>query len=92
MRVMDLFGFGDLGIEQDDFLKENIVIQLGMAPNRIDLLTGIDGITWQDSWESSVECVLDGLPVRVIGRQQLIQNKLATGRTQDRPDAERLPR
>ena len=90
IRVIDTFGFGDLGIERDDFLKLNYVIQLGMAPNRIDLLTGIDGTTWEESWKASAAYELGGLPIQVIGKEQLIKNKLASGRTQDLADAERL--
>lgn len=90
VRVLDTFGFGGLGITVDDFLRPDYVIQLGRAPNRIDLLTGIDGLTWKQAWDSRELWELDGLPVFVIGREALIRNKLATGRTQDRADAERL--
>lgn len=90
IRVIEKFGFGGLEIERDDFLRSDYIIQLGMAPNRIDLLTGIDGTTWEESWNSRVSFELDGLPIQVIGRDQLIRNKLATGRTQDLADAERL--
>jgi hypothetical protein len=90
IEVIEKFGFGDLDIEKDDFLKPGFVIQLGMAPNRIDLLTSIDGLKWKEIWESRIEFELDGLIIDVIGRDQLIQNKLASGRTQDLADAERL--
>ncbi|MAS93897.1 MAG: hypothetical protein CMO55_11950 [Verrucomicrobiales bacterium] len=88
--VIEKFGFGDLEIERDDFLKADYIIQLGMAPNRIDLLTGIDGTTWNESWNSRIPFELDGLPIQVIGKDQLIRNKLASGRSQDLADAERL--
>ena len=90
IQVVEKFGFGDLDIERDDFLKPDFVIQLGMAPNRIDLLTGIDGLSWEEIWESRIGYEFDGLPIHVIGREQLIKNKLASGRTKDLADAERL--
>ncbi len=45
--VLDEFGFGGVGIEREDFLQEDMVIQLGTVPNRIDLLTGISGVTFE---------------------------------------------
>ncbi len=90
IEVIDKFGFGDLEIEREDFLKPDFIIQLGMAPNRIDLLTGIDGVVWEETWDSKTGYELDGLPIHVIGKEQLIKNKLASGRTKDLADAERL--
>jgi predicted nucleotidyltransferase len=89
-RVLDRFGFSALGITRDDFLKPDYVIQLGRAPNRIDLLTGIDGLTWDTACESRETVDLGGLTIDVIGKEALIRNKRATGRTQDLADAERL--
>ncbi len=90
IQVIEKFGFGDLEIERDDFLKPEFVIQLGVAPNRIDILTGIDGLNWEETWDSKIDYELDGLPIHVIGKEQLIKNKLASGRTKDLADAERL--
>ncbi|MBI3281313.1 MAG: hypothetical protein HYZ57_15870 [Acidobacteria bacterium] len=60
------------------------MIQLGVAPNRIDLLTSIDGVDFDEAWQARVESRLDGVRVRFIGRRQLIENKRATGRMRDR--------
>lgn len=90
IQVIEKFGFGDLEIEKDDFLKPAFVIQLGMAPNRIDILTGIDGLNWEETWETKIDYEFDGLLIHVIGKEQLIKNKLASGRTKDLADAERL--
>ena len=91
-NVIDDFGFGDLGLSAADFQQPDQVIQLGRAPNRIDLLTGLSGLTWDEAWESRVPITLDGLDLWAIGRDALIKNKRATGRTQDRADAEKLER
>jgi hypothetical protein len=89
-RVLTDFGFGGSDLRVEDFLKPDFVIQLGRAPNRIDILTGIDGVSWEEARESRIVAELGGLRLPVIGRETLIRNKTATGRTQDRADVERL--
>jgi predicted nucleotidyltransferase len=89
-HVLTEFGFGDVGITRDDFLEAGQVIQLGRAPHRIDILTGISGITWQEAWASRTQVDLDGLEIQVIGKAELIRNKQATGRPQDLADLARL--
>ncbi len=84
------FGFGDAGISRDDFLEADQVIQLGRAPNRIDILTGISGVTWQEAWASRIPVILDGMEIQVIGKEELIRNKERTGRPQDVADVARL--
>ena len=91
-QVIRDFGFGETGLSEADFLQKDQVIQLGAAPNRIDLLTGLSGLTWSEAWESRQQIELDGLELSVLGREALIRNKRATGRTQDLADAERLER
>jgi len=88
--VLTEFGFGDAGIIRDDFLDADQVIQLGRAPNRIDILTGISGVTWEEAWASRTQVNLDGLEIQVIGKEALIRNKQATGRPQDFADLVRL--
>ncbi|MEO5917622.1 MAG: nucleotidyl transferase AbiEii/AbiGii toxin family protein [Luteolibacter sp.] len=88
--VLADFGFGEAGITREDFLDIDQVIQLGRAPNRIDILTGISGVTWQAAWASRTQVDLDGLEIQVIGKTELIQNKQATGRPQDLADLARL--
>jgi hypothetical protein len=68
------------------------VIQLGVKPNRIDILSSISGITFDEAWATRQEADLDGLRLKFIGRDALIRNKLATGRAKDRGDAEELNR
>jgi hypothetical protein len=91
-EVIEAFGFGDLGLSAEDFLEADQVIQLGRAPNRIDLLTGISGVGWQAAWESRIEVDFDGFTIPVIGKSALEANKEATGRPQDLADVARLRR
>lgn len=88
--VLADFGFGGAGINRDDFLEADQVIQLGRAPNRIDILTGISGVTWQEAWASRIQVNFDGLEIQVIGKPELIRNKQAAGRPQDLADLVRL--
>ncbi len=84
------FGFGSLDITATDFEADDRVIQLGRVPNRVDLLTRLDGVEFAAAWEQRVQAQLDGVPVWMISREHLIRNKRATGRTQDLADAEFL--
>ena len=90
--VLRDFGFGEVGITRDDFLAADQVIQLGRAPHRIDILTGISGVTWPEAWASRMQVDLDGIEIHVIGKEELIRNKKATGRPQDLADVARLTR
>jgi hypothetical protein len=85
-RVLQGFGFGDPGLTAADFVDSYQVVQLGFPPNRIDLLTSITGVPFDDAWMGRIVAELDGMPVNFIGRQALIQNKRATGRPQDLAD------
>ena len=84
------FGFGSVGLKAADFVNSYQVIQLGVAPNRVDLLTSLTGVTFEDAWAGRVEGDLGGIRANFIGRQTLIENKQATGRPQDHADLDAL--
>lgn len=88
VKVMDDFGFGSLGLTVQDFSEEGQVVQLGTPPNRIDILTSVSGVDFETCWSRRVEIKLDSLEVPFIGLDDLVKNKLATGRTQDIADVE----
>lgn len=90
VQVVERFGFGDLNLSPDDFLKEDQVIQLGVSPNRIDLLTFISAVDFQEAWAARQEADIQGVNVPMISKEMLKRNKAATGRTQDLLDLERL--
>ena len=89
-ELLRVFGFSGLGIKAADFLEAGIVVQLGRPPNRIDLLTSIDGVDFDQAWANKVTANLGGLPVPVIGKAELIANKHATGRAQDLADLKKI--
>jgi hypothetical protein len=84
------FGFSELGLTEADFRGPETIVQLGRAPNRIDILTSVTAVSFAEAWETRVETELDGLPVWVISKDLLVRNKLATARPQDLADVERL--
>lgn len=84
------FGFGTLQISAEDLTKEKIVVHLGRPPNRIDILTSISGVEFEDAWGSAVETEIDDVPVKILSRALLIQNKRASGRPKDIADLHAL--
>ena len=84
------FGFGGLGLSVDDFATPGKIVQLGVAPNRVDLLTTIDGVTFEEAWSGRVSGHYGKAVVDYIGLAELIRNKRASGRPQDLLDIEGL--
>lgn len=90
MAALDEFGFGSIGIQQEDFEAPDQVIQLGVPPVRIDIVTSISGVTWEEASAYCVQGVYGETQVQFIGLKELIQNKRATGRKKDLADLESL--
>lgn len=94
-RLLDAladFGFGSLGLTEDDFTEPGAVVQLGDPPLRIDLLTSVDGVEFGTCWPSRVEIEIGGTVVPFIDVDNLVANKKASGRTQDLADVDALTR
>ena len=85
---MALSKFGALlrSISAEDFEKPNLIFQIGMVPRRIDLLTSIDGVEFDQAYSTRKIVPLGGLTVPVIGRDDLLINKRASGRPKDLAD------
>ena len=90
IRSIDDIGFGSLGLEQSDFTEPGNVIQIGYPPIRVDFLTQITGVEWREAWESRIDTTFGGIPVHIISKKHLIQNKKAAGRPIDLGDIDRL--
>lgn len=90
--VLREFGFSSLPFTKEDFLKENIINQIGYPPLRIDILTSIDGVTFQEAYIQKRNIHIENLEVAFIGLAQLIENKKASNRAQDIADIESLKR
>lgn len=94
-RVADaLISFGAPAdrFNTSDFVEPDTVVQLGVSPVRIDILTSITGVAFKDAWADRIHVELDGVQVSVISRSHLIVNKRATNRDQDRVDLKYLER
>ncbi len=92
MRALAAFGapLNVLGIDRADLEQPGTIVQIGVPPLRIDLLTTADGIEFEDAWNSRASLEIDGRVVGVIGRAELLRNKIASGRHQDLADVEAL--
>jgi hypothetical protein len=92
LRALAAFGFGSIGLSRSDLLDPRGVVQLGYPPLRIDLLSGIDGVGFEDAWPRRILVNWSGLEIPVIHRSDLILNKKSTGRLRDLADVEDLER
>lgn len=92
VAALQEFGFGSIGLTPDDLSTSGRVVQLGFPPNRIDLMTSIDGVPFDEAWSGRVTGTYAGHRVSYIGKAELIRNKEASGRAQDLADVELLRR
>lgn len=91
-RALEAFGapVEALGIGKSDFTTPEQVVQIGVRPRRIDILTDLTGVTFEQAWDDRVVVPMERVEVPFIGRSTLVRNKRATGRLADRADLEAL--
>ena len=90
INTIQEFGFGIGRFKKEDFLNLENVVQLGHEPNRIDLILQLDGLDFENCFPHAVETEFEGIPLHFINLEDLIKNKLATGRLKDKVDAQNL--
>jgi hypothetical protein len=90
VKALADFGFGALGLKEQDFLGKDQIVQLGYPPNRIDLITDLPGVDFSRCHALKVVEDMDGVAVDFIDLESLKQNKRASGRHQDLADLENL--
>lgn len=90
MQALDDFGFGNTGLSSRDFQTADTVVQLGVAPVRVDILTSISGVTWEEAWAGRVSAEFGGVPSQFLGLEALRKNKRTVGRHKDLADLEAL--
>ena len=90
LDVLKAFGFASLGLTESDFTKEDAVIQLGYPPARIDLMTSIDGVLFEECFARRQTVTLAGVALSLIGLEDFRANKKAVGRLKDLADLEAL--
>jgi hypothetical protein len=89
-RALARFGAPLTDVTPQDFATPGRVFQIGVAPLRIDILTSLDGVTFDEAWEARETSKAGGVELPFLSRQHLVRNKRATGRPQDLADAARL--
>ncbi len=90
IKVLNEFGFGHLSIHMEDLMNDDLIIQLGYEPNRIDILTSITGLNFRDCYEQRIIANFDEFFVNFIDIRNLRKNKASTGRAKDLGDLENL--
>jgi hypothetical protein len=94
-RVFDaLVRFGApmaaMGVTREDLSRADQVVQIGLPPRRIDILTSISGVPFEEAWADRVSHEVEGVAIPFIGRASLVKNKRAAGRAKDLADLEAL--
>ena len=90
LQVINEFMGSSLGFVREDFLKENNILMIGKTPLRIDIITTIDGVSFEEAYTTSRIYTDEGTDIRCIHINELIRNKRASGRLKDLADAEML--
>ncbi len=90
LKALDQFGFGSLDLNKEDFILPDRVVQLGYPPNRIDLLTSLKSLNFDECYKSRVKIEAQDIQISFIDIENLKKNKRATGRSQDLADLEKF--
>ena len=89
-KAFEAFGAPMKGLQQEDFEEEDLIVQIGRAPRRIDVITSVSALEYDSAWKNREVVEIEGLTISVLGRDDLIRNKKAVGRVQDIADVNRL--
>jgi predicted nucleotidyltransferase len=90
LQALEDFGAQIADLSHEDFQKDDLIYQIGVAPRRVDILTSIDGLNFEEAFARSQIINIEEIPVHVLSLPDLIVNKRATGRTKDLSDVEFL--
>lgn len=90
VEALHQFGAPGQHISKTDFSKPGDILQIGVAPCRIDIITSIDGLTFKEASEGKLMIDMGGIEVPTISAKNLLKNKIATGRSKDKLDADNL--
>lgn len=89
-RALERFGAPRSRLTPESLVEPDVTYQIGLPPNRIDILTSIDGVAFEEAWRERVSSTVDGIAFQMISKRHLLANKRATGRPQDLADVSRL--
>jgi len=85
-RALMRFGCPLFDLKLDDLKTPDLIFQIGVEPRRIDIVTSITGVEFDEAWPDRKEIEIEGLKIAAIGRSHLLKNKKAVGRPQDLAD------
>lgn len=91
-RALARYGAPLERVTEADFTNPDLILQVGVEPLRVDVITSISGVEFDEAWSRKTTAWLGGVEVSVISVSDLIRNKRATGRDQDLVDVKRLER
>ncbi|WP_457596910.1 DUF6036 family nucleotidyltransferase [Hydrogenimonas sp.] len=89
LKALEEFGL-PFELDEEVFMADEQIVQIGVAPHRIDLLTDIDGVVFAEAWNRRKDIELDGMAVHVLSAEDIVRNKEASGRPKDKIDADAL--
>jgi len=89
-RALVAFGAPMADLTVDDLATPGTIFQIGIAPNRVDILTSIEAVTFEEAWARRVSSAYGGVPIALLSLEDLLTNKRAVGRRQDLLDVEKL--
>ena len=90
IRSLNRFGAPLFDVSEEEFAREGIVFQIGVAPRRIDIITAIDGVEFRSAHGQKLEISVEAMSIPVLSLEDLIKNKESTGREKDSLDAKML--
>ena len=90
IQALSDFGAPLSGLTADDLSRKGTIFQIGLPPIRIDIITNIDGVEFEEAWPDRLETLFGGVPAFVLSRHHLIRNKKTSARLQDLADVQQL--
>jgi hypothetical protein len=90
LKALSDFGAPLSDLTADDLSRKETIFQIGLPPFRIDIISAIDGVEFEEAWPDRLETSFGGVPTNVISRHHLIMNKRTSGRLQDLADVQQL--
>jgi hypothetical protein len=90
MKALSRFGAPLTEVNESDFIRQGTVLQIGVAPRRIDILTSLTGVSFPEAWEDRVPHKIGSCEVFFLGKRTFVKNKKALGRSKDLADLEAL--
>ena len=90
MRALRVFGAPLMDLTIDDLLEADTVFQIGVEPSRVDVVSGISGVNFDEAWRRRIVLDIEGVTVPVLSRADFVTNKRASGRPKDLLDLELL--